>query len=253
MATLRADQILSRLGLAPSRSKAKRLIEEGAVEYRECQEWKTVKSASQMLPEEIQLRLSETDLLKYVSRSGLKLEGALDALEIRLEGFHVLDVGQSTGGFTDCCLQYGASRVTGVDVGKDQLHKSLRTDSRVTFFEGLNAKELLVSDFSDGLHQQIDFLVCDVSFISLKKIIPSTLFCLKPDAQVLLLVKPQFELGVSALGKGGLVKDFDVEALKEDFAQWATTSGLQPLKFFATKLKGQDGNQEYFLYAKKKS
>jgi 23S rRNA (cytidine1920-2'-O)/16S rRNA (cytidine1409-2'-O)-methyltransferase len=250
MATLRADQKLLQLALAPSRTKAKQLIEDGAVEWRSGAEWQVVKSPSQPIPENSELRLLKSDLLRYVSRSGLKLEGAIERLALRFDGFNVLDVGQSTGGFTDCCLQYGAAQVLGIDVGRDQLHHSLRQNPQVEFFEGVNAKDLERLPEFESRQESFDLLVCDVSFISIKKVVPHLLFCLKPQAEVLLLVKPQFELGVDAIGRGGLVRGIDVTELEQDFIQWTRNLGLQPLDFFATKLTGQDGNQEYFLYGK---
>ena len=250
MATVRAGQRIFELGLAPSRNKAKRLIEEGAVELFSSGDWLLVKSASQKLSLSDQIRIKESDLLKYVSRSGLKLEGAIQHLELSLAKLICLDVGQSTGGFTDCCLRHGAQHVLGVDVGRDQLHQSLRDDARVEFLEGVNAKELAKHPVFEHKKHHFDFLVCDVSFISVKKVIPNVLFCMKPDSQFLILVKPQFELGAKALGSDGVVKDLNAESLEKAFIQWATNLGLQHLQFFATTLKGQDGNQEFFLYGK---
>lgn len=250
----RLDQWLVDLNIAPSRTKAKELLESGHVQIQRHGEWVPVTSASQkhyQLSRQ-QVRLADAELLKYVARSGLKLEGALKASALEVSGLICLDVGQSTGGFTDCLLQQGAAKVIGVDVGKDQLADSLRDDSRVKSFEGVNARELAGFSELENHLGKMDLLVMDVSFISVTKVLEGVLPFLKPGGECLVLIKPQFELGADALNKNGIVRDpEDLEALKQKMLQHFSDIGLQQVQSFDSQLTGRDGNQEFFIHAKK--
>lgn len=250
----RLDQWLVDLNIAPSRTKAKELLQRGHVQIQRHGEWVPATSASQKHDQlsKQQIRLADSELLKYVARSGLKLEGALRASAVVVSGLTCLDVGQSTGGFTDCLLQQGASSVIGVDVGKDQLADSLKNDARVESFEGVNARELAGLSQLQNYMGKMDLLVMDVSFISVTKVLDGVLPFLKSGGECLVLIKPQFELGADALNKNGIVTDpEDLEVLKQKMLQHFTDIGLQQVQSFDSQLTGRDGNQEFFIHAKK--
>lgn len=238
------------LQLAPTRSAAQRLIERGAVLRAS---GAVVKKAGEEVGEHELLVVTDDAELRYVSRGGLKLEGALKASGIDVNGLTVLDMGQSTGGFSDCLLKAGAARVVGVDVGHGQLHASLQTDPRVTGLEGLHVRELAGS----ALAQQAPaggfaLIVGDLSFISMIGALPQLAPWLAPGGQVLLLIKPQFELGPKALAKGGLVKDPAQYPLLETRAREAATAlGWQVQGYFESAITGGDGNKEFFLWARR--
>src|SRR6476619_730448 len=204
---MRADQLLVERGLAATRSQAQRLIAAG-LQWNDGRGWRRVAKNGEDLPQAAQLQLQDDAETRYVSRGGLKLAGALDAAGVDARGWRCLDVGQSTGGFTDCLLQRGAAQVVGVDVGHGQLHEKLRGDVRVLAYEGVNAKT--PDDSAFGREQpkaSFDLLVGDLSFIPMSRVLPALAPWLKPGGQALLLVKPQFEVGPEHVGKGGLVKD----------------------------------------------
>jgi 23S rRNA (cytidine1920-2'-O)/16S rRNA (cytidine1409-2'-O)-methyltransferase len=186
-------------------------------------------------------------LQKYVSRGGFKLEGALKDFHVNPQGRICLDVGSSTGGFTDCLLQQGATRVYAVDVNTDQLAWKLHEDARVVRIKK-NARELAHGDVAEG----VDVVVADVSFIAVKKVLPGACECAKTDADLLILIKPQFELERENVGKGGIVRD---PALHEQaiasVRQAAESLGLTVLGVAPSRLPGAAGNQEYFLHARK--
>lgn len=231
--------------------------------------------ASASVGDDVAVEVASNELDRYVSRGGLKLEGALERVSLAVSGFVCLDVGQSTGGFTDCLLRHGVARVVGVDVGHDQLHPSLREDSRVNCIEGVNARELnagLVGAALLGLtapdstsnairelvsrqtcaDRSFDLIVADVSFISLTKIIAPWFDLLKPDGRVLSLVKPQFEVGAQNLGKGGIVRDESLYAsVAETIRSAFVALGFQVHDYFDSSIKGGDGNREFFIYASK--
>lgn len=248
---MRADQLLVAQGLAPTRSVAQRLIADGAVEWASAKGWTPVKKAGEDLIEVAQFRITNDAELRYVSRGGLKLEGALKSSGIAVDGLTVLDMGQSTGGFSDCLLKHGAARVVGVDVGHGQLHAGLQADPRVTALENLHVRELAGS----ALQQHAPaggfaLIVGDLSFISmigeLKQLVP----WLAPGGQVLLLIKPQFELGPKALARGGLVKDKSQYVQLETSARAAAAAlGWQLRGYFESAITGGDGNTEFFLWA----
>lgn len=251
----RLDHHLVDSGLAPSKTKAQEMIMSNQVELVTCvdgQERVTVacKPAQRILPEKIEVRLKKNNLLKYVSRAGFKLEGALDHLRLDVSGMKALDVGQSTGGFTDCLLQRGALHVTGVDVAENELAQSLVSDPRVTFLPKINAREL--SKEKRLHHQTFDLVVMDVSFISLGHILPEVTEYMKPSGRLLCLVKPQFEVGGVNISKKGIVKSAEAVAeVEKKLRSMALSLELVGIQYFPAKIKGRDGNQEFFLYGEK--
>lgn len=246
---MRADQLLVAQGLAPTRSAAQRLIQQGAAEWAGATGWAVIRKTGEDLPETAQLRVTDDAELRYVSRGGLKLEGALRHTGLDVDGLTALDVGQSTGGFTDCLLAHGARHVVGVDVGHGQLHARLQADPRVTALEGTHVRELA------GLRPHaptggFPLIVGDLSFISMLGSLPELLPWLEGHGRLLVLVKPQFELGPQALGKGGLVKDeADYPRLEARVRLACTALGLEVLDYFDSPITGGDGNREFFLYA----
>ena len=333
---MRADQLLVERGMAASRSQAVRLIT-GGMRWFDGIKWCTVVKNKDDIPEDAPLELLNDAEARYVSRGGLKLEAALKHTGLDVNGLYVLDVGQSTGGFTDCLLQAGVAQVTGVDVGHAQLHPKLRVDARVLCVEGMNARSLTpeslqeacelvlsehwvpptvddpepeapyswmrsggeVTDYDDsddaddaeveahiaqatgkvnarpleseaageaapkrhrrkaGLDgvdttPEFDLVTGDVSFISLTHILPALVPLLPPEGQLLMLVKPQFELQPGQVGKGGIVRDPALYAVVEArLRQCCAEVELEVLDWFDSVLEGGDGNREFFIYAKK--
>ncbi|MCZ8252610.1 MAG: TlyA family RNA methyltransferase [Hylemonella sp.] len=331
---MRADQLLVERGLAASRAQAQRLIASG-VEWRlsEASPWRKVAKNGDEIPSVAEIHLLDAAEARYVSRGGLKLEGALNHAGLRVRGLRCLDVGQSTGGFTHCLLVHGATQVVGVDVGRDQLHASLRSDPRVVCLEGLNARALtpaaLAEAWEDALcetvadeednetqpeapyawmrnggetaddyddsddakeheieafkaqraarrkaaaegalpvhrrrkaefaHVQItpvfELITGDLSFISLTLVLPALVPLLAPGGQLLMLVKPQFELQPGQVGKGGIVRDAALYAVVEQRLREACAAlGLQVRDWFDSPIAGGDGNREFFIQAIKK-
>jgi len=186
-------------------------------------------------------------LQKYASRAGFKLEGALGDCHVNVQGRVCLDIGSSTGGFTDCLLQHGAARVYAADVNTDQLAWKLSGDPRVIKIQK-NARELEPQD----LGEQVDVVVIDVSFISVSKVLPAACSCVKENADLLILVKPQFELDRENVGKGGIVKDTKLhEKAIANVIETTRLLGLAILGVVPSRLAGAEGNQEYFLHARK--
>lgn len=250
---MRLDQLIILKGLAPSRSKAKELIESGSVLIKRGHEWVVVTSASHKTNGADEVKIKESSILKYVSRGGLKLEGALKDFSISVEGLRAFDIGQSTGGFTDCLLQHGAKEVLGIDVGHDQLHEKLKSDSRVLFFEGVHISRLFEKDeIMARLNKGFDLCVIDVSFISILKVFEVLRELSAENFQVLGLIKPQFEVGKSALSKAGVVKD--QKLLKETVDQVVEhirELGFEVKGMVPSPVKGTDGNQEFWCLALK--
>ena len=255
---MRADQWLVERGLAASRSQAQRLIAAGA-RWLSPSGWKTL-AKSDELPPHAEVELLDAAEARYVSRGGLKLEGALRATGLQVTGWHGLDVGQSTGGFTDCLLQHGAASVVGVDVGHGQLHPRLRGDARVRVLEGVNARHLvasqLIADCAGGTGAEgrfgsdFDLIVGDLSFISLTLVLPALAPLLKPGGHLLLLVKPQFELQPADIGKGGIVRDAARYAKVEQRLRAACAeAGLAVRHWLPSPIAGGDGNREFFIHA----
>lgn len=247
---VRADAWLVAHGLAPSRTAAQRMIEAGRVTWQGKQGVETISKPSHLLPESAKVSVAADDADRYVSRGGLKLAGAMAASGIDARGLICLDLGQSTGGFSDCLLQTGAARVVGVDVGHGQLHPRLQADPRLACIEGINARALERSDLAEHLPPEgFDLIVGDLSFISLTLVLPQLPALLAPKGQMLLLVKPQFEVGPEHVGKGGIVRDAalypQVEARLKTAARDA---GLKIMGWFDSPIAGGDGNREFFLW-----
>lgn len=268
---MRIDQLLVQRGLAASRSQASRLVAAG-VTWRlgAAAPWRQASKAGDDVPESAEVQLADASESRYVSRGGLKLAGALTASGVSATGRLCLDVGQSTGGFTDCLLQHGARRVVGVDVGHGQLHERLRSDARVTCLEKVNARELstaqlqglLAADQSIVENQcqsshgwqkslKFDVVVGDLSFISLTLVLPALLPLLAADGDLLMLVKPQFELQPQDIGKGGLVRDPALYARVEQRLRDACARlPLSVTGWYDSPIAGGDGNREFFIHAR---
>lgn len=248
----RLDILLVERGLAASRRQAQVLIEAGRVQWHQADQWRTATKASLKLEADCELRAEPGEEQRYVSRGGLKLAGALERTGINPEGVIALDVGQSTGGFTDCLLQAGADKVVGVDVGREQLVPRLREDPRVVFYEGINARELPPDELLAQAPGGFDLLVMDVSFISQTLILPGLPHLLKPGGQLLSLVKPQFEVGKAGIGKGGIVRDTSLyRKVETDLRAMCGQLGLEVRDYFPSPITGGDGNREFFIWAHK--
>ena len=248
---MRADQLLVQRGLAPSRSAAQRLIAQGAVRWRGPAGWAAPRKAGEELPEGCELQVTDDAELRFVSRGGLKLEGALAHCGIDVSGMTCLDVGQGTGGFTDVLLQGGAAQVVGLDVGHGQLHERLKSDPRVVALEGVNARHLEAAALPVP---SFDLIVGDLSFISLTLVLPALAPLLrKPHGELLMLVKPQFELQPADIGKGGLVRDETAfERVERRLREACTDCGLAVLDWSASPIAGGDGNREFFIRARRR-
>lgn len=237
----RLDVLLTQRGLASSREKAKAVIMAGLV-YVNGQ--KEDKAGSTFDPEESQIEV-RGNTLKYVSRGGLKLEKALKVFPIKTDGLICMDIGASTGGFTDCMLQNGAATVYSIDVGHGQLDWKLRNDDRVICMEKTNFRYLE----PEALDTAPDFASCDVSFISLDKILPVAYKLLKDDGCMVTLIKPQFEAGRDKVGKKGVVRDPDVHVeVVERIIAVAAECGFMILGLDYSPIKGPEGNIEYLLW-----
>lgn len=328
---MRADVFLVDHGYATTRSQAQRLIASG-VEWRltPLAPWKKVTKNGDDIPGGVELKLLDNAEAKYISRGGLKLEGALEASGLKVDGLRCLDVGQSTGGFTDCLLQRGAAQVIGVDVGHGQLHERLRADVRVVCVEGMNARAMTAEVLQDACEEVIserweeeedndtqpkapyawmrnggqvdedyddsndakdsdieafkaeraakakareegtvpterrrkaeyaevdttplfDFVTGDVSFISLTLVLPAVVRLLKPHGQLLMLVKPQFELQPGQIGKGGIVREpVHFQEVEARVRTCLTELGLEVKAWMESAIEGGDGNREFFIHA----
>tara|TARA_R110002072_G_scaffold10058_4_gene47681 strand:- start:354 stop:1163 length:810 start_codon:yes stop_codon:yes gene_type:complete len=240
----RADQVLVARGLVESRAKAQALIAAGLVEWN----GHRLTKASQKVAADARLVVLGLDH-PWVSRGGMKLAAALDRFPQSLAGACCLDLGASTGGFTDVLLQAGAARVYAVDVGHDQLAAKLRNDPRVVSLEGVNGRHL----DRRLIPPPLDLLVCDASFISLRKLLPQPLSLVRPGGRALVLVKPQFEVGKGRLGKGGVVKDAALhrEVCDAITAWWRGLGDWRVLGLAESPILGPDGNREFLLAARK--
>lgn len=285
---MRADLFLVEHGFATTRSQAQRLIGSGVqwrvlVEGEVAPMWKRVAKNGDEIPASAELQVLDNTEAKYISRGGLKLEGALKATKLKVDGLRCLDIGQSTGGFTDCLLQNGAAQVVGVDVGHGQLHATMRADERVVCIEGVNARSLTADDLAehyrravhvsdggedlgdeafddedgesdggDDFNPLFDFLTGDLSFISLTLVLPAVARLLKADGQLLMLVKPQFELQPGQVGKGGVVRDAALYAVVEKrIRDCCAELGLAVQAWLDSPIQGGDGNHEFFVYARR--
>lgn len=246
---LRADALLVQRGLAASRTQAQRLIGEGRVLV----DGKAIAKPSLELPADAVLTVVEDESDRYVSRGGLKLAGTLAHTGLAVTGRICLDIGQSTGGFTDCLLQAGAAQVVGVDVGHGQLHGKLKNDGRVSALEGINCRALSAADLGDAMPTGgFGLIVGDVSFISMTLVLPQLPALLAADGDLLLLVKPQFEVGPHHIGKGGIVRDPSLyREVEGRFLDLARQLGLTAKAWLDSPITGGDGNREFFIWLKK--
>lgn len=236
----RLDQVVVELQLAPTRAKAQAMILAGLVMI----DGEVETKAGTPVHPDCEITIKET--LKYVSRGGIKLEGALLHFQISVKDLEVLDVGASTGGFTDCLLQSGAKHVFAVDVGRGQLDASLRNHTQVTYKESFHVRELSEQTFG----KKFPLIVMDVSFISLKKALPFAIQCLEDDGKILVLIKPQFETEAKYLDKGVLKNESKRQEIIEDIKKWVTQElHMQNPQTIDSTIKGPKGNQETFLYA----
>lgn len=243
MARRRADLLLVERGLFESRAKARAAIEAGGVTAGGA----LVRRASDLVDETADLAARPAH--PWVGRGALKLVHALDLWPVPVEGRVVLDVGASTGGFTEVCLARGAARVYAVDVGQGQLHPRLAAETRVVALEGVDARTL----GSALVPEPPDLVVCDVSFIGLAKALPTALALAGPRAHLVALVKPQFEVGPGRVGKGGLVRDPAAQAQALEGARdFVETAGWRVQGFADSPIAGGDGNREHLLWATKK-
>lgn len=239
MARERIDILLARRSLAPSREKAQVLIMAGEV-YVDGQR---VLKADRKVDETACIEVRGNPI-PYVSFGGVKLKAALDAFGLTVEGLTALDIGSSTGGFTDCLLAEGASKVYAVDSGTHQLHEKLRGDERIVLRENFNARYLTLTDIGE----RVDVVTIDVSFISLKKIIPAAVGVLSDAGRIVSLVKPQFEVGRYNVGKGGIVKDGEkIESVLMDVRQFGETLGLDAVGTVEAPREREKKNREYFI------
>src|SRR5947207_1266679 len=237
----RIDKLLVDRGLADSRTKAQALVMAGAVLVDE----QLVRKSSEVFSTQAQIRIKEEATSRYVGRGGIKLEAALRHFEIDVSGSVCLDVGASTGGFTDCLLQHGARRVVAVDVGHNQIDWKFRKDPRVEVREGVNARNLKPDDFDE----KFDLVTIDVSFISATKIFPAVSAILKSDGRVITLIKPQFEVGKGEVGKGGIVRDpAQHQRVIDEVNAAANLLGLHTRGVIESPITGADGNVEFLAW-----
>jgi 23S rRNA (cytidine1920-2'-O)/16S rRNA (cytidine1409-2'-O)-methyltransferase len=241
----RLDVELVERQLAESREQAQRLILAGEV-WVEGQRWD---KASKLCAASAAIEVRGGD--RYVSRGGHKLEGALTGFHLDVTGWRCLDLGASTGGFTDCLLQHGAREVVAVDVGHGQLHWRLRQDRRVTVYEGINARDL--SSLTGETAKKLDLVVADVSFISLRKVLPPAFDLLSSGGMIVALIKPQFEAGRAEVGKGGIVRDPEVRSrVVDQLRDWAEAYPVETIGVIPSPLPGRDGNEEFLWLLKKR-
>ena len=239
MVKSRADERLVQVGLAESRSKAQALILSGSV-YAD---GRMLSKAGTLIEESVRLEV-KSRIPSYVSRGGNKLEGAIGAFGISVDGLVALDVGASTGGFSDCMLKHGARKVFAVDVGYGQLDWKLRNDPRVVVLEKTNARNLT----KNMLGESVEFAVIDASFISLTLLIPPVLSVLEPGGLVVALIKPQFEVGREEVGKGGVVRDPEKHArVCRKIEEFVQECGCKPVGVIESPLLGPKGNKEFFI------
>ena len=245
--TMRIDKLLVERGLAESRTKAQALVMAGVVLV---DEQRVNKPSDTVAPDaHVRIKGGDDPTSRYVGRGGLKLETALREFKLNVEGCDCLDVGASTGGFTDCLLQHGARHVVALDVGHNQIDYRLRTDRRVEVREGVNARYLQPDDFN----AKFDLAVMDVSFISATKIMPAIVPLLQEAGRLITLIKPQFEVGRGEVGKGGIVRDPEKHArVIGEVNRTAQELGLQLKRVIESPIHGADGNVEFLaLYEKR--
>ena len=240
---LRIDNLLVERGLFESRERAQRSIMAGEVKIGE----EVAAKPSQLV--DLDAAVTVTEPQRYVGRGGQKLEGALDHFRVDVADKVALDIGASTGGFTDCLLQRGAKKVYAVDVGHGQLAWKIRNDSRVVVLEKVNARSLS----REQIPKIVDLVVIDVSFISLTLILPSAFDLLAPDGVIVALIKPQFELERQDVSRGGIVRDAALhEKAQQKIARFAEAAGHRVIGLVPSTITGADGNQEFFICLRKR-
>ena len=241
----RLDKLVVERGLAESRTRAQALILAGQVLIAD----QRADKPGQMVDTALEIRI-KGETPRYVGRGGLKLEAALGEFYIAVEGKTCIDVGASTGGFTDCLLQHGAARVWAIDVGHNQLAWKIRQDPRVVVIEGQNARDIAPDQFP----ALFDAATVDVSFISLAMILPALAACLADGADVVALVKPQFEVGKGEVGRGGIVSDpLKHRRVLTEVARAAASLALSPVDVIASPILGAEGNREFLIHLRKRS
>lgn len=242
----RIDKLLVERRLAESRTKAQALVMAGVVLVND----RRVEKSSETFSSDDVIRIKgDTAESRYVGRGGLKLDAALNAFEIDPKDFNCIDIGASTGGFTDCLLQHGAARLTAIDVGTNQLVWSLRTDPRIDVRESVNARNLKPDDFE----RPFDLAVMDVSFISVTKILPAIVPLLNDNGRIIVLIKPQFEVGRGEVGKGGIVRESEKhERVVAEVNSFAESIGLAVMGIIESPIRGAEGNKEFLaMYARR--
>ncbi len=238
---VRLDQLLVERGLAESRAKAQALVLAGQVTV----DGHRAEKPGHAVPADARIEIAEQ--MRYASRAGYKLEAALDQWQIDVGGCVCADIGSSTGGFTDCLLQRGAARVYAVDVGAGQLDWKLRNDPRVVLREGVNARYLS----AEHIPEPLDIATADVSFISVTLILPAVTPLLKPEGRMVILVKPQFEVGRGQVGKGGIVRDPELHRAACERVEQAARAGGFETAIMESPVLGAEGNREFLLYARR--
>lgn len=247
MSRERIDKLLVERGFADSRTKAQALVMAGVVLVDNQRASKPSDLISSNA--EIRVKNSEDPASRYVGRGGLKIEAALREFSISVSGIICLDVGASTGGFTDCLLQQGAQKVVAVDVGHNQIDWRLRRDPRVEVREGVNARYLTPEDFVE----KFELIVVDVSFISVSKVLPALVPLMTVGGHMVVLIKPQFEVGRGEVGRGGIVRDTEKhERVVEEVKDAAMKLGLQALRVIESPIRGAEGNSEFLALFQKR-
>lgn len=237
----RLDELLVQRGLYSSRSRARDAIARGTVAV----DGVVAAKPAQNTDHESRIEIHD-EARSYVSRSALKLKSGINFFKTSVKGLNCLDIGASTGGFTQVLLEQGAAHVTAIDVGHGQLDESLQSHSNVTSIEGLNARDLT----TDHLKHKIDFIVCDVSFISLKLALPAALSIAEPGARLIALIKPQFEAGREAVGRGGIVSDpHEHERVCKEISEFLNGENWQVRGITPSSIEGGDGNKEFLIGA----
>lgn len=248
---IRLDQLLVDQKLVSSRSQAQRIIKEGRVEAK-LNGWQLVNKSALKLTPDCPLRIIVDESDQYVSRGALKLKAAHIQFNLDFKDADAIDIGQSTGGFTDYLLQHGAKSVLGIEVGHDQLAQRIRQDPRVTCLEGYNARNLKANLTTHSPTGQFDYAVMDVSFISQRLILPSLCRMLNSGSRLITLVKPQFELGPEHIGRGGIVKSTHLyKELQQQMVTFVQQQSMTIEGYIDSPIKGGDGNQEFILLARK--
>lgn len=242
MTQVRADLLLVQRGLISTRAKAREAIEAGLVRT----DGRLVKKPSESLS--VDCNLKAQPAYPWVSRAGLKLVGALDTFGVSAQGRHCLDIGASTGGFTQVLLAHGASHVIAVDVGRGQLDQTLGADPRITSLEGQDARGLTEDQLGD---QKPDLIVMDVSFIGIEKILPHVLLLMPERFDLIALIKPQFQAGPQRVGKGGLVDPKIAEVIANEVQQDIEVLGLKVMATIESPILGGDGNREFLMWAQR--